>query len=93
MTISKNARTEYRAGDSGYGLSPVGAGNDTTNLALYARGVLVIASGNFDLVTWDAIAGAEVTVPYRAVAANTYHPVETRRVKAANLTATLYYIY
>jgi hypothetical protein len=93
MSINKNPIPDYRAGDSGYGLSPVGAGDDITNLALYARGVLVIGNGDFDVVTWDPVAGAEATVPFRSVSANTYHPIITRRVMATNLTATLYYIY
>ena len=86
-------RSNYRAGDSGYGMTPVGAGDDTNNLTPSARGVFVSAAGAFDLVTWDPIGNAEVVIPYRAVAANTYHPITTLRVKAANLTATLYYLW
>jgi len=86
-------RSNYRAGDSGYGMTAVGSGSDTTNVTPSARGVFVSATGDFDLVTWDPVGNAEVVVPYRSVAANTYHPITTLRVKAANLTATVYYLW
>lgn len=93
MATNKNPRSDYRAGDSGYGASAVGAGSDTASLTPYARGVLVTGAGNFDLVTYDPINGVEVIIPYRTVAANTYHPMTTIRIRATNLTATLYYIF
>jgi len=93
MAVNSNPRSDYRAGDSAYGAVAVGSGDDTTNLTPAARGVVVIGAGSFDLVTYDPATHAEVVIPYRNVAANTYHPLTTLRVKATNLTATLYYLY
>jgi len=93
MAVNSNPRSEYRAGDSGYGLAAVGAGSDTVSLTPAARGILVTTGGNFDLICYDPLTGADVTVPFRTVAANTIWPFTVKRVNATNLTATLYYIW